>query len=168
MEFCSERAQYFSTPTPELEAYMAIQEINPQQAHDLLTAHSDAVYIDVRTEREFANGHPAGAVNIPVAFSDPARGMMMNNDFVKVIQAHFPRDKKIIVGCQAGPRANAAAGLLQQAGFKDISNMLGGFGGMRDQMGNVQAPGWAASGLPVSNDNGEGVSYASLKLKIES
>ena len=167
MEFCSERAQYFSTPTLELEAYMAIKEINPQQAHDLLTAHSDAVYIDVRTEREFANGHPAGAVNIPVAFSDPARGMMMNNDFVKVVQAHFPPDKKIIVGCQAGPRANAAAGLLQQAGFQDISNMLGGFGGMRDQMGNVKAPGWVASGLPVSNDNGEGVSYASLKLKIE-
>ena len=45
--------------------------------------------------------------------------------------------------------------------------MLGGFGGMRDQMGNVSAPGWAASGLPVSNDNGEGVSYDSLKLKME-
>jgi rhodanese-related sulfurtransferase len=147
---------------------MAIQEVTPQQAHDLLTADPDAVYIDVRTEREFVNGHPAGAVNIPVAFPDPARGMMMNTDFVKVVEAHFPRDKKIIVGCQAGPRANAAAGLMQQAGFQDISNMLGGFGGMRDQMGNVNAPGWVASGLPVSNDNGEGVSYASLKLKIES
>ncbi len=147
---------------------MAVKEITPQQAHDLLTADPDFVYIDVRTEREFANGHPAGAVNIPIAFPDPARGMMMNSDFVKVVEAHFPRDKKIIVGCQAGPRANAAAGLLQQVGFQDISNMLGGFGGMRDQMGNVNAPGWAASGLPVSNDNGEGVSYASLKLKIES
>ena len=67
------------------------------------------VYIDVRTEREFANGHPQGAVNIPVAFPDPARGMMMNPDFVKVVEANFPHDKKIIVGCQAGPRSNAAA-----------------------------------------------------------
>jgi hypothetical protein len=58
--------------------------------------------------------------------------------------------------------------MLQQAGFQDISNMLGGFGGMRDQTGNVSAPGWAASGLPVSDDNGEGVSYESLKLKIKS
>jgi rhodanese-related sulfurtransferase len=146
---------------------MALKEITPQQAHDLLTANPDAVYIDVRTEREFANGHPQGAVNIPVAFPDAARGMMMNNDFVKVVEAHFPRDKKIIVGCQAGPRSNAAAGLLQQAGFQDVSNMLGGFGGMRDSMGNVSAPGWAASGLPVSNDNGEGISYDSLKLKIK-
>ena len=145
---------------------MAVKEITPQHAHDLLAANADVVYIDVRTEGEFANGHPQGAVNIPVAFPDPARGMMVNSDFVKVVEANFPREKKIVVGCQAGPRSNAAAGLLQQAGFKDVSNMLGGFGGMRDQMGNVSAPGWAASGLPVSNDNGEGVSYQSLSAKI--
>ena len=36
---------------------------------------------------------------------------------------------------------------------------------MRDPMGTVIAPGWAASGLPVSNDNGEGVSYESLEIK---
>jgi rhodanese-related sulfurtransferase len=145
---------------------MAIKEVTPQQAHDILTNDTSAVYIDVRTEGEFANGHPHGAINIPVAFPDPARGMMVNSDFVKVVEGHFPREKKIIVGCQAGPRSNAAAELLQQAGFQDVSNMLGGFGGMRDQMGNVSAPGWAASGLPVSNDNGEGVSYLSLSAKI--
>jgi rhodanese-related sulfurtransferase len=144
---------------------MAIKEVTPQQAHDLLVANADSVYIDVRTEREFANGHPAGAVNIPVAFPDPARGMTVNPDFVKVVEANFPREKMIIVGCQAGPRSNAAAGLLQQAGFQDVSNMLGGFGGMRDQLGNVVAPGWASSGLPVSDDNGEGVSYQSLAAK---
>jgi rhodanese-related sulfurtransferase len=147
---------------------MAIKDITPQQAHDLLATDANTVYIDVRTEREFANGHPHGAVNIPVAFPDPARGMIVNADFVKVVQANFPREKKIIVGCQAGPRSTAAAGMLQQAGFQDISNMLGGFGGMRDQTGNVSAPGWAASGLPVSDDNGEGVSYESVKLKIKS
>jgi len=146
---------------------MAIKEVTPQQAHDILTNDTSVVYIAVRTEREFANGHPQGAVNIPVAFSDPARGMMVNNDFVKVVEANFPREKKIIVGCQAGPRSTAASNLLQQAGFQDVSNMLGGFGGMRDQMGNVSAPGWTASGLPVSNDNGEGVSYDSLKVKIK-
>ena len=147
---------------------MAIKEITPQQAHDILKADPSVIYIDVRTEREFTNGHPQGAVNIPVALPDPARGMAMNPDFVKVVEANFPHDKKIIVGCQAGPRSSAAAGLLQQAGFQDISNMLGGFGGMRDPMGTVSAPGWAASALPVSNDNGDGVSYDSLKLKIKS
>lgn len=146
---------------------MAAKEVTPQQAHDILKTDTNAVYIDVRTEREFANGHPQGAVNIPVAFPDPAGAMMMNPDFVQVVEANFPRDKKIIVGCQAGPRSNAAAGFLQQAGFQNVSNMIGGFGGMRDPMGKVIAPGWASSGLPVSNDNGDGVSYASLKLKME-
>ena len=146
---------------------MAVKEITPQQAHDILTKDPSVVYIDVRTEREFASGHPQGAVNIPVAFPDPARGMMMNENFVRVVEANFPREKNIIVGCQAGPRSNAAAGMLQQAGYQDVSNMLGGFGGMRDQMGTVIAPGWAASGLPVSQDNGEGVSYQSLSAKVK-
>jgi rhodanese-related sulfurtransferase len=144
---------------------MAIKEITPEQAHDILTKDPSVVYIDVRTEREFANGHPLGAVNIPVAFPDPARGMVRNEDFVRIVEANFSHDKQIIVGCQAGPRSNAAAGLLQQAGFQDVANMVGGFGGMRDQMGTVIAPGWASSGLPVSQDNGEGVSYASLSAK---
>jgi rhodanese-related sulfurtransferase len=144
---------------------MAIKEITPQQVHDVLSADPGVVYIDVRTEREFAAGHPQGAVNIPVAFPDPARGMMMNPDFVKVVESHFPKDKKIILGCQAGPRSNAAANLLQQAGYQDVSNMVGGFGGMRDASGNVVAPGWSSLGLPVSQENGDGVSYASLSTK---
>jgi rhodanese-related sulfurtransferase len=148
---------------------MAVKEITPQQAHDTLQKESDAVYIDVRTEREFVAGHPEGAVNIPVAFPDPARGMVMNADFVKVVEGHFPKTKKIIVGCQAGPRSTAAAGLLEKAGYQDVSNMLGGFGGMRDPSGRVIDPGWSSLDLPVSQDNGEGLSYQSLivKLKIQ-
>lgn len=146
---------------------MAVKEVTPQQAYEILTEDPSAVYIDVRTEREFANGHPQGAVNIPIAFPDPARGMVMNENFLKVVEANFPRDKKIIVGCQAGPRSSAAAGLLQQAGFRDVANMVGGFGGMRDQRGMIVAPGWASLGLPVSNDNGEGVSYPSLAAKAK-
>src|SRR3972149_1790901 len=144
---------------------MAVKEITPQEAHDILTSDASTVYIDVRTEREFANGHPQGAVNIPVAFPDPARGMMMNPEFVKVVENNFSKEQKLIVGCQAGPRSNAAAGLLQQAGYRDIANMIGGFGGMRDAMGNVMAPGWAALGLPVSQENGDGVSYRSLAAR---
>jgi rhodanese-related sulfurtransferase len=146
---------------------MAVKEVTPQQAYDVLSSDPAAIYIDVRTEREFAAGHPLGAVNIPVAFPDPARGMVMNADFVKVVVAHFPQDKKIIVGCQAGPRSNAAAGLLQQAGYLNVANMVGGFGGMRDSMGQVIAAGWSSLGLPVSQENGDGVSYQSLAAKVQ-
>jgi rhodanese-related sulfurtransferase len=142
------------------------KEITPQQANEILQKEPGAVYIDVRTVREFEAGHPQGAVNIPVAFADPGRGMVMNPDFVRIVEGNFPKDKKIVVGCQAGPRSNAAAGLLQQAGYQDVSNMAGGYGGMRDPTGKVIAPGWSSLGLPVAQDNGEDVSYESLSAKV--
>lgn len=146
---------------------MPVKELTPQQTHDLMRQDPGCVYIDVRTAREFSSGHPQDAVNIPVAFPDPAQGMAMNQDFVKVVAANFSKDKKIIVGCQAGPRSDAAARLLQEAGFQDLSSMQGGFGGMRDPFGQVIAPGWSSLGLPVSQENGEGVSYESLAAKIK-
>lgn len=146
---------------------MAIKEMTPQEAHDLLQQAPDCVYIDVRTVREFCAGHPQGAVNIPVAFPEPAQGMMMNPDFVRVVELHFPKDKKIILGCQAGPRSDAAARLLHEAGYQDVASMQGGFGGMRDPFGRVVAPGWFSSGLPVSQENGDDVSYESLAAKIK-
>jgi hypothetical protein len=72
---------------------MAIKEVTPQQAHDILNNDTSAVYTDVRTEREFASGHSQGAVNIPVAFPDPAPGMMVNENFVTVIEENFSRQE---------------------------------------------------------------------------
>jgi len=146
---------------------MAVKQISVQEAHDILEKEPGCVYIDVRTVREFLAGHPAGGVNIPVAFPNPARGMTLNEDFVKVVEGHFPKEKKLIVGCQVGPRSDAAGRLLQEAGYQDVSSMQGGFGGMRDPSGRVIAEGWAGLGFPVSQDNGEGVSYESLAAKIK-
>jgi rhodanese-related sulfurtransferase len=146
---------------------MAFKRISVQEAHDLLDKEPERVYIDVRTVREFSAGHPAKAVNIPVAFPDPGRGMTLNEDFVKVVGGTFSKDKKILVGCQAGPRADAAARLLEEAGYQDVCSVQGGFGGMRDQSGQIVAPGWANLGFPVSQDNGEGVSYDSLAAKAK-
>lgn len=146
---------------------MAIKEIIPQEAYDLLQKEKESVYIDVRTVGEFLAGHPQAAVNIPVAFPEAGQGMRLNDEFVRVVESHFSKNKKIIVGCQAGPRSDAAARLLEQAGYQDVSSMRGGFGGMRDSFGRVIAPGWSNLGLPVSQDNGEGVSYESLAAKVK-
>lgn len=146
---------------------MSFKKINVQEAYDALQKEAGSVYLDVRTVREFAAGHPAGAVNIPVAFPDPARGMSLNPDFVKVVEAHFAKDKKLFVGCQAGPRADAAARLLEEAGYQDVASVQGGFGGMRDPSGQVVFPGWSSLGLPVSQDNGEGVGYESLAARVK-
>ena len=93
---------------------MAVKDITPQQAHETLSADKSVVYIDVRTAQEFANGHPAGAVNIPVAFADPARGMVLNPDFVSVVEKNFAKDKQIIrrlpIGGTLGARGGNVAG----------------------------------------------------------
>ncbi len=146
---------------------MAIKQITPQEAYDLLNSGEDCVYIDVRTEQEFSSGHPEGAVNIPIALPDPAQGMVINKEFAQVVEANFLKDKKIFLGCQAGPRSNRAADLLQGTGYQDVTSVSGGFGGMRDPSGRVIAPGWSSLGLPVSQENGDGVSYESLASKAK-
>ena len=51
---------------------MSVKQISPEQANELMHGADDVVYIDVRTEPEFDNGHPPGAINIPVVFPNPA------------------------------------------------------------------------------------------------
>ena len=129
---------------------MSVKNIGPEQAKEILDSDSSAVYLDVRTENEFTNGHVPKAVNIPVVWPDPAtRQMKPNPDFIKSVSSQFAKDKRIIVGCQAGGRSQLAAGMLVQEGFKDVSNMQGGFGGARDPMGRVTAPGWSQLGFPI-------------------
>ncbi len=142
-----------------------MKEISPQEAFDALQQDAQAVYIDVRTVEEFAAGHPEGAVNIPIALHDPAEGMVYNPDFVEVVESHFGKDRKLLLGCKAGPRSNNAANLLEQQGYQDVASVRGGFGGMRDPYGQVVVEGWEGLGLPVSQDNGEGTSYESLAAK---
>ena len=139
-----------------------MKEISPQEAYDTLRQDAEAVYIDVRTVEEFTAGHPEGAVNIPIAFLDPAQGMVYNQDFVDVVERHFAKDRTLLLGCKAGPRSNNAANLLEQQGYRDVASVRGGFGGMVDPYGQVVAEGWAGLGLPVSEDNGDGTSYESL------
>jgi rhodanese-related sulfurtransferase len=141
---------------------LPIEQTTPEAAQQLM--RQGHRYIDVRTEQEFAGGHPTGAVNIPVAVPDPATGQMaMNPDFLSVVQAHFPKATRIIVGCQSGMRSQRAAELLAQAGYATVINMQGGFGGARDQMGRTVVSGWSESGLPVCTECAPENSYAGLR-----
>lgn len=141
---------------------MAIRQATPQEAQTFLT--QGYRYIDVRTEAEFANGHPADAVNIPVTMPDPAtRQMALNPDFLPVVEAHFPKDARIVVGCQSGGRSQRAADMLVGAGYTNVVDMHAGFGGARDQTGRTITPGWSESGLPVATGCGPQNSYAALR-----
>ena len=143
---------------------MAVKQMTPTQAHDLMEKDPKVIYLDVRTVPEFTAGHPQGAINIPVVFFQQPGQPVPNPDFRKVVEVTIPKDATVIVNCQAGMRSQRAADIMTQAGYTSVSNMQGGFGGGQDPMGRV-VPGWRDSGLPVSTENDEGVSYASLATK---
>src|SRR2546428_11024660 len=127
---------------------MDIPQTTPPEAHATLVANPAAVYLDVRPEAEFEAGHPAGARNVPVVFFDPgARQPLPNPEFVATVTRHLASTTPLVVGCQSGGRSQHACELLVQAGYTDVVNVHGGFGGARDQTGRA-VPGWAAAGLP--------------------
>ena len=143
---------------------MSVKNIDPEQVRNILESDSSAIYIDVRTEPEYMNGHVPKSINIPVVLPDPAtRQMKPNPEFLKFVSTHVPKDKRIIVGCQMGGRSKLAADMLVQEGFQDVSNMQGGFGGARDPMGRTIVAGWSQLGFPIEIEVPEASSYASLK-----
>ena len=145
---------------------MEIQETTPPEAHETLTRHPGAIYLDVRTESEFEAGHPAGALNVPVVFFDPAtRQPTPNPDFLATVEQSIPRGVRVLVGCQSGVRSLRACELLAGAGYADVTNVRGGFGGARDQAGRVVVPGWREAGLPVETGATPGASYPHLRTK---
>lgn len=134
---------------------MAIKQAEPPQAHETLMQNPGAIYLDVRTENEFAQGHPAGAINIPVVFIKAPGQMEPNPEFLAVVEKVLPRGTKLVVGCLSGGRSQRACEMLEGAGYSDLTNVRGGFGGARDASGQITVRGWRDAGLPVTSELGE-------------
>lgn len=72
----------------------------------------DYTVIDVREPNEFATGHVAGALNLPL--SQLMQGAPQLND--------SPKDSNIIVYCRSGSRSEVAMNILSSMGFTNIIN----------------------------------------------
>jgi glyoxylase-like metal-dependent hydrolase (beta-lactamase superfamily II)/rhodanese-related sulfurtransferase len=104
-------------------SFAGVWEIDP---HGLEEHARDVQILDVREQDEFTGplGHIAGAVLIPL-------GELAERS------AELTRDRPIVAVCRAGGRSAQATVLLQQAGFKEVANLIGGM--LR----------WRAEGHPV-------------------
>ena len=141
-----------------------VKHVSVSEAHQL--QQNGSVYVDVRSQAEFEQGHAMGAVYVPLVDRDPGSGQMMANpDFVRVMQANFAPDSRLLIGCQVGGRSMRASQMLAAFGFTDVSNVRGGYAGMRDPMGRSVDPGWAETGLPVETGAPEGRRYTDLAAK---
>jgi rhodanese-related sulfurtransferase len=145
---------------------LSFKNATPSETFQALKNNPDALYLDVRTEQEFAQGHPAGALNVPVLFFEAQGGSPRpNDDFLQVVSRHVDAGREVFVGCQSGARSQRAADILVGAGYSSVTNVLGGFGGQRDRAGNVLAAGWRDSGLPVESGAPQGRTYRELRAE---
>jgi rhodanese-related sulfurtransferase len=140
---------------------LSYKNVTNKEAHDLMEQNTGYVYVDVRSIPEFQNGHPGSSRNIPIFHKEPA-GMVPNPDFLTVMEAHFPRDAKLLIGCQSGVRSVRAAEALISAGFQDVTNVKGGYGGVKDPSGQTVEVGWFEQGLPTDYGEPDGRNYAAL------
>lgn len=134
---------------------MAVKRVSPEQALELMRGQGYA-YLDVRSVPEFSQGHPAGAYNVPLIHMGPS-GNHPNPRFLEVVEARFPKDAPLVVGCRTSARSQQATQLLEQAGFINLLIQQAGFVGP-----SPMDPGWGPKGLPTSRTAESGRSWDEL------
>ena len=75
------------------------------------------IIIDVRTEEEYESGKIPGALNIDI---------YKGQGFVYQVE-ELDKSKNFYVYCAAGVRSANACGVMQQLGFENVFNLVGGF-----------------------------------------
>lgn len=89
--------------------------------------NDDALVLDVREDKEYAEGHIPKAKHIPL-------GQLA--DRLKELDKF--KNKPVLVTCRSGQRSARACGMLKKAGFETVYNQAGGI------------IAWERANLPVS------------------
>jgi len=111
--------------------FAELPQINVQALDERSRAAQTSV-LDVRREPEWQAGHIEGAVWWPL-------------DNFKVSAPEIDRSAPIAVHCKSGYRSMIACSLLQRAGFRNVTNVIGGFDA------------WLQAKLPVESGSAVGV-----------
>ena len=146
-------------PAKEQHTLSGIKRVSPEAAQRLL--EEGYVYVDVRSEPEFEEGHVPAALNVPLLHRGPA-GLEPNPDFLDVMQSAFGKTEGIVVGCRSGSRSLQAARTLVGAGYEHIVDLRTGWEGSRDAFGRRE-PGWLAKGFPAETGAPDGKKYEDVK-----
>ncbi|HHJ13405.1 MAG TPA: rhodanese-like domain-containing protein [Gammaproteobacteria bacterium] len=103
-----------------------VQDIGVMQA-TALSNRENALFLDVREDKEYRDGHIPGAVHIPLK-QLPER----------LDELGKYRDRPLVVCCRSGNRSSFAGRTLTKNGFERVYNLDGGM------------KAWQSAGLPVS------------------
>lgn len=102
-----------------------VEDVAPENVLALVSAADGPLLLDVRTSKEFEEGHVPGATNIPHT-EVPGR----------LAELEPYRERGVVVYCRSGGRAGVAAEALTGAGFP-VKHLEG------------DMTGWQERGLPV-------------------
>ncbi len=100
----------------------AYRQVSSDEARNMMETASNYIIVDVRTQREYTEGHIPKAICIP------------NEEINKEPPALLPdKEQEIFVYCRSGRRSKEAAQKLANMGYKNIIE----FGGIKDWRGEV-------------------------------
>lgn len=110
----------YIVPIDQLDASLLTESYDDVTAEEAIDAaeHGDVFVLDVRNATEWKASHYEKAERILLG---------------KLMPDHegLPTDQTIAVHCASGVRSRIAASVLQSLGYKDIQNILGGYGAMK-------------------------------------
>ncbi|MBC5992437.1 rhodanese-like domain-containing protein [Pontibacter cellulosilyticus] len=90
-------------------------DITVEELKERLAKGETPVIIDVREDWEYQEANIAGAKNIPL-------GALPQ----QLEDLEDLKDQEVIVQCRSGARSATAKAFLQQQGFSNVRNLLGG------------------------------------------
>ncbi len=93
--------------------YNSFNRVSPQEAKKRIL-QKQVLIIDVRKKSEFVSEHVLSSVNIPL------------NELNKHL-SEIPKDKHFLILCAGGYRSMIAASILQQRGWTNFEDIIGGF-----------------------------------------
>lgn len=94
-----------------------LAEVEKGELQKLLTAKADIQLLDVRTEREFNQGHIEGAIHIDIK----------NDDFLDKARHRLDKTKPVYLYCKRGSRSTKAGELLLKEKFDTVYCLDGGY-----------------------------------------
>jgi thioredoxin 1 len=104
------------------------KQLGSKEFHELIT-NAEGVLLDVRTEREFKNGHIQNAGQLNFYARDFRQRLML-----------LPKDQPIFLYCNTGWRSDIAASHLIRNGYTQVYNLEHGI------------MGWEQANLPITID----------------
>ncbi len=109
----------------------AARAMSPMEALQLIN-HQNALVLDVRTDKEYQDGHIINAMPAPLG--------MLSNHLTKLAPY---KQTPIVVVCRSGARSAQAVATLRKAGFEQVYNLAGG----------IMA--WQNASMPLTTEKGK-------------